>query len=186
MSSWLLSLQIMYNITYHTHTHTLDHTLRTYENQTAHQLIWAYELQPDKTAHIKSIASTLMPLALRENVFVCTIMTYCKHCSKKWNSCQYTKSNSQLFNCQMRLNIKTVYINPLKPSGYFMFCPQMFWRQAASVHDIMAYMGSRDIAPVIPNLSTRWTWLFSFTPWPIYAQQHSAPYTMSTKASLIF
>ena len=77
-------------------------------------------------------------------------------------------------------------IIPFTLTGYFLLYPQnVFWRWAASAHDIRLYRRSRVIAPPILNLSTRRMWLSSFIPWPIYAQMHNTPYTLGPRASLI-
>jgi hypothetical protein len=40
-------------------------------------------------------------------------------------------------------------------------------------HAINAYLGSGGIAPHILDLGTRWRWVVSFTPWPLYPQGES-------------
>jgi len=38
------------------------------------------------------------------------------------------------------------------------------------VHTMQAQRGSRDIALLILNLGTRWSWMVNFTTWQLYAR----------------
>jgi hypothetical protein len=52
------------------------------------------------------------------------------------------------------------------------FC-QVLYEKIFSVHAMKAYSGSRGIAPLILNLSTRWRWVVNFTPQLLYPQKIS-------------
>jgi hypothetical protein len=43
------------------------------------------------------------------------------------------------------------------------------------------YWGSGDITPNIINLSTRWRWVVSFMPWPLYPQGRNPLYPLDRK-----
>jgi len=42
-------------------------------------------------------------------------------------------------------------------------------------------MGSGGIVPCIPNLGTRWIWVVSFTPWPLYSRTKSPCYPLDRR-----
>jgi hypothetical protein len=43
-------------------------------------------------------------------------------------------------------------------------------------HAMKTYWGSWGVAPRILDLGTRWRWVVSFTPWPLYLQRKSPWY----------
>jgi hypothetical protein len=48
-------------------------------------------------------------------------------------------------------------------------------------HTLKAYWGSGGIAPRILDLGTRWRWVASFTPWPLYPQGKSPWYPLDRR-----
>jgi hypothetical protein len=40
------------------------------------------------------------------------------------------------------------------------------------IHAMNAYMVSEDMAPLILKLGTRWKWVISVKPWPLYPGTH--------------
>jgi hypothetical protein len=48
-------------------------------------------------------------------------------------------------------------------------------------HAMKTYWGSRGIAPGILDLGTRWRWVVSFAPWPLYPQGKSPSYTLDRR-----
>jgi len=49
------------------------------------------------------------------------------------------------------------------------------------VHTMKAYMGSRDINPLIHNLVIRWRSLVSLMLWPLYSHRKSSLYELSSR-----
>jgi hypothetical protein len=54
-------------------------------------------------------------------------------------------------------------------------------RRHVCVHSMKAYMGSRDINPLIHNLVIRWRLLVSLMLWPLYSQRKSPLYELSSR-----
>jgi hypothetical protein len=48
-------------------------------------------------------------------------------------------------------------------------------------HPMKTYWGSRGIAPRILDIGTRWRWVVSFTPWPLYPQGKSLLYPLDRR-----
>ena len=108
-----------------------------------------------------------------------------KHESKKWNSYQNIKSNSWLFNCQIRFKIK--WQLALSSPVVTLCCTHtMYFKGKLSLYMTLGCTrASRVRAASILIVSTRRMWLSSFIPCPVYARRHNTPLTLSPKASLI-
>jgi len=48
-------------------------------------------------------------------------------------------------------------------------------------HTMKTYSGSGGIHPRILDLGTRWGWVVSFTPWPLYLRWNSSHYTLDRR-----
>jgi hypothetical protein len=48
-------------------------------------------------------------------------------------------------------------------------------------HAMKTYRGSRGIAALILDIGTRWRWVGSFTPWPLYPQRKSSRYSLDRR-----
>jgi hypothetical protein len=61
---------------------------------------------------------------------------------------------------------------------YFVIVPVLF---VTEHHTMKAYWGSGSIAPRILDLGTIWTWVFSFTPQPLYPQGKNLWYPLDRR-----
>jgi hypothetical protein len=62
-------------------------------------------------------------------------------------------------------------------------CEEKIGVRCSEHHAMKAYWRSGDIAPRIIDLGTRWRWVVSFTPWPLYPQGKSPPYPLDRRLS---
>jgi len=106
---------------------------------------------------ICSLAIIIIKLTLNINFawLLCCCFTFYKRKEKDLN-----KSCIFLEDIQVKVNVK------LSPCITKYHAMKMYL--LLKYHAMKWYLGSRGTAPSILNLSTRWRWVVSFMPWPLF------------------